>query len=152
MSVSWKFTLAVVLQFSLAMDVVIAQPAISVTGVYQMDCKPIGPIVSGWPQRCEAMRADGTLPTYRFSVDDKGRWEVVPPLSGAVSGRQALESMRFEGHSCVQAPLVMVCEVPREADIFTNMNSPGPSVQSRSGLIVMVANFGVADLIKVAEK
>ena len=133
------------------MGVVIAQPAISVTGLYQMDCKPIGSIVPGLQQRCEAMRANGKLPTYRFSVDDNGRWEVAPPLSGAVSGRQTLESTRFEGHACVQAPMVMVCEVPPNTDIFKNTNPPGPSIQSRSGLILMGTNFGVTDLIKVAE-
>jgi hypothetical protein len=126
------------------------QPAPAFGGVYRMDCQPIGPVVPGWQQQCEAQQAKGGL-ILKFSQNPAGVWQMAPAGSVTASG-QTLEPVVMEGHRCLQAPMLLVCEVPPQTDVFNGKTAPGQSVQSRSGRVLLATNLGAIDLIKVAEQ
>ena len=119
------------------------------SGAYEVDCEPIGKVAPGFVDACKAGRANGESQPYRFIVDAAGQWSVAPPLSGGTNGSQALKAIRLEGLECLQAQLVVVCEVPRNTEVFKDASSESPGVRSRSGLVMLAIHVGAIDLKKV---
>jgi hypothetical protein len=115
-------------------------------GVYHVDCKPIGPSAPAFERYCEEAAAKSRGMSFKFSSDASGTWTVEPALSGSTP-RQELTVSTVAGFECFGVLMAMVCRVPR------NKNIPFPEspYQSRSGVVLMVTNLGMFDLIKVTE-
>lgn len=151
MRMRWTLPLAAAACLPLAAHAADKPPMAEVfAGTYRMDCMPVGPIAQQFRQACEAGRAAGTWPTYRFTMDKDGRWTVTPALSGTEPS-QVLEVSQYEGHPCLKSPLMVVCAVPRNTDLIKN-TAPDSNVRSRSGMVVLATNVGAIDLIKVAKQ
>jgi hypothetical protein len=127
-------------------------PAELAVDAFEADCEPIGKVQPEFTAGCKAAKARGERLVWRFSVDAAGQWSISPPLSGASVGIQALKAVQFEGLECLEAPLVLICQVAPGVEVLNRAGSSDSAFRSRSGLVMMATNLGVIDLMKVVKQ
>lgn len=114
---------------------------------FRLVCPQLLAIPADYPEQARLEQACQQLKRNVFSLTREGaHWRLSPALDGAAQAPLTLNRM-WPPHTCLSAPFMAICQVPRHARIPVPGMGPDGWIQSRHGFILIAAPAGVFDLM-----